>query len=475
MSACIPHTARCGTRSFQRITAGFLSTPGLPFAALLAAERIEQVFARHGGFFGQSGIYETSLVVWSWLSQVLRDGKEASCQAAVARVVAHCQQERRAVPTSDTGDYCRARGKLPNGALQELSGAVAQDLECAAEQSWLWKGRHAKLIDGFTFTMPDTPSNQARYPHPKTQADGVGLPIARVLLVLSLATACILDAAMGPYSGKGTGENALLRSLLPRLSAGDVAVFDRNFSSYVMLALLRLQGVDVCVRMHQSRRVNFRRGKRLGPKDHVVTWTRPDRPDWMTPEDFARIPETLEMRELAYRIVERGRRTEMVTIATTLLDAEAYPKDEVAQLYGCRWDSEVDIRSVKSNLNVAHVRCKSPEMVQRELWMTILAYNLIRTTAASAAALHGKLPRQISFTGTCQYVLAAWMSLFDGDCSLEERLARYRTLLAHIANCEVRNRPGRLEPRVLKRRRHRYPLMNKPRNVLRKELRKVCT
>ena len=475
MSASITHAARCGTRSFQRITAGFLSTPGLPFAALLAADRIEQVFAKHSGLFGQSGIYDTSLVVWSWLSQVLRDGKEASCQAAVARVVTHCQQEGRATPTSDTGDYCRARGKLPNGALQELSGAVARELESAAESRWLWKGRHAKLIDAFTFTMPDTRSNQARYPHPRTQTPGVGLPIARVLLVLSLATACILDAAMGPYSGKGTGENALLRSLLSGFSVGDIAVFDRNFASYVMIALLQAQGVDVCVRMHQTRHVDFRRGNCLGSKDHVVTWTRPARPNWMTPEAFAQIPKTLEMRELAYRIVERGRRTEVVTIATTLLDPEAYPKAEVAQLYGCRWDSEVDIRSVKSNLNVAHVRCKSPEMVHRELWMTMLAYNLIRTTAASAAALHDKLPRQISFTGTCQYVLSAWMSLFDGARSLEDRLSRCRVLLAHIANCEVRNRPGRLEPRVLKRRRHRYQLMTKPRSVLRKELSNVCT
>lgn len=475
MSSRIPNSRRRGTGSFQQIVAGFLATSGLPFADFLTADRIEQIFSKHGGLFGKAGIFSTPIVVWAWLSQVLSDGKEASCQAAVARVVAHCQQQGCDSPTSDTGDYCRARRKLPLGALQELSDTVARELESAVKPNWLCNGRHAKSIDGFTFTMPDTPANQAQYPQARTQADGVGLPIARVLLTVSLATAGIVAATIQKYSGKETGENAMLRSLLSTFSPGDIAVMDRNFSSYVMIALLQKQGVDVCVRMHQTRKVDFRRGKRCGRRDHVVVWKKPERPSWMPPEEFARIPDTLTMRELQYKVAEPGRRTGVVTIATTLLDAEEYPTKEIAQLYGLRWDAELDIRSVKSDLHVAHVRCKTPEMVRRELWMSILAYNLIRTTAARAAALSDKCPRQISFTSTCQFVLGAWMTHPAADHAPEERLDRYEHVLRTIAECEVRNRPGRLEPRVLKRRRHRYPLMQKPRHELREELRKTCT
>jgi len=462
-------------RSFQRVADAFLMQPGLPFAAILAAERIERVFAKHDGTFGEHGIYTTATMVWSFLSQVLRDGKEASCQAAVARVVSHCQQQGLAPPTSDTGDYCRARRKLSEAALRELSGDVAGELEAQADPRWLWKGRHAKLVDGFTFTMPDTEANQAAYPQPRSQQPGVGLPIARAVARRSLATACVLAAAIGPYSGKETGETALLRSLLAAFAGGDIAVFDRYYCSFMMIALLQAQGTDVCARLHQLRHADFRRGQRLGKDDHLIVWTRPQRPDWMDEATYARIPETLTLREIRYQVVEPGRRTKTVTLVTTLIDTDTATKDDLAELYGFRWNCELDIRSIKSNLNLAHVRCKSPHMVRRELWTTLLAYNLIRTTAAGAALLHDKQPRQISFTSTCQYVLSSWMLLSLQLLAPASWNSYCRRLLAHIATCEVANRPGRLEPRVLKRRRHGYKLMQKPRPVLRAELRKSCS
>jgi hypothetical protein len=185
---------------------------------------------------------------------------------------------------------------------------------------------------------------------------------------------------------------------------------------------------------------------------------------------YTRIPETLELREIHYNVVEKGRRTRTLTVVTTLLDTDKYTKEEIARLYGFRWNVELDIRSIKSNLNLGHVRCKSPEMVRREVWTTLLGYNLIRTTAAAAAVLHDKQPRQLSFTGTCQYVLASWMFFSTGVLPPGTVAALCQTALAHIATCEVANRPGRLEPRVLKRRRHGYKLMQKPRDVLRREL-----
>ncbi len=235
----IPHSPRPGSRGFQQVAAAFLLRAGLPFAEILSAEQIERVFAKQDGLFGNHGIYSTALTVWSFLSQVLRDGKEASCQAAVARVVCHCEQAGIDAPTQDTGDYCRARAKLPAAALRELSGEVAEQFQQAADESWLWQGKHhAKLVDGFTFTMPDTSANQAKYPQQKAQKPGVGLPIARAVVILSLATACAMDLAMGPYKGKETGESALLRQLLKSLAAGDIAVMDRYYCSFMLIAML---------------------------------------------------------------------------------------------------------------------------------------------------------------------------------------------------------------------------------------------
>ncbi len=468
--ATIPNSANSGSSRFQRIVDAFLAPPGLPFAGVLSAERIERVFARHGNLFGSGAIYSTAVMVWSFLGQVLRDGKEASCQSAVARIVTYCDQQGMAAPTADTGDYCKARAKLSENALRDVAREVAGQVQEQADANWLWKGLHAKLVDGFTFTMPDTNANQAEYPSPKTQQKGVGLPIARAAVILSLATACAMDLAVGPYSGKETGETALLRQLLRSFVFGDVAVVDRFYCSFMMIALLLSNNVQVCARMHQRRHVAFRRGRRLGKYDHTMVWTKPQRPTWMDQATYDAIPDTLELREIRYNVVQPGYRSKTITIATTLTDADTYSKEDIAQLYGFRWNSELDIRSIKQSLNLGHVRSKSPGMVRKELWTTLLGYNLIRTTAAAAALLHQKQPRQISFTGTCQYVLSSWMLL---SCRLlaPNVLERHcRQMLSQIAACKVANRPGRLEPRVLKRRRHGYKLMQQPRHVLRAKL-----
>lgn len=468
------HDSPCGGRSsFHQVVAGFLLQAGLPFASILSAQRIERIFAKHGNLFGRGAIYSTAVMVWAFLSQVLRDGKEASCQAAVARVVAYRQQAGQSIPTSDTGDFCRARAKLSEAALHDLTVEVAAELQEQADPQWLFKGLNAKLIDGFTFTMPDTLENRAQYPHPRTQKKGVGLPIARAAAILSLATACVMDLALGPYAGKETGETALLRTLIGSFQRGDLAVMDRYYGSFMMIGLLLGQGVQVCARMHQRRHVDFRRGRRLGKYDHVIEWTKPQRPDWMDQATYDLIPDKLLLREIRYNIVVPGRRTQSITVVTTLTDPEAYFKEDIAQLYGFRWNAELDIRSIKQALNLCHVRCKSPEMVHRELWTTLLGYNLIRTTAAAASLLHDKQPRQISFTSTCQYVLASWMYSAGEQIAAESIEMNCRETLSHIARCEVANRPGRIEPRVIKRRRHGYKLMQQPRHILRAKLQRT--
>lgn len=456
---------------FDNIASPFLQKSGLPFASVLEARSIQQVFRDEDALFAENDLFSTPVVLWAFLAQTLRDGKGAACAAAVADVATYMLQTGQQRPSGDTGDYCRARAKLNLNALQRLVRLSAQELESQANLSWLWKGRHAKIVDGFTFTMPDTSANQETFPQLATQTPGVGFPIARVCAIVSLATASVCDVAIGPYVGKQTGESALLREMLESFEKNDIAVFDRYFGSYMMLAMLSLRGVDSCARLHQARHSDFRRGRRLGTDDHLITWDRPPQPNWMSPEEYARIPETMQLREIRFQVTEPGKETEIITVITTLTDATEYSKEDIAELYGFRWNVEVDILQIKQTLNLDHVRCKSPEMVLRELWVTLLAYNLIRKLTATAAAVHDKQPRHLGFTFACQTVLASWMLVSTGSCSNPAMM--YTTLLKYIADNEVGNRPGRIEPRVLKRRRHRYPLMTRPRRELQAELGKT--
>ena len=329
------------------VAAPFLQGDGLPFAEVLDAEMIQRVFREENALFGQDAIFSTDIVLWAFLAQTLRDGKGAACATAVADITTYMLQTGRRPPSGDTGDDCRARAKLSPSALRRLVVESAQHLERDADDAWLWNGLHAKLVDGFTFTMPDTPANQEAFPPLASQAPGVGLPIARACTVVSLATACVCDVAIGPYAGQATGENALLRDMLESFDDNDVVVFDRYYCSYMMLAMLSQRGAQVCTRLHQRRPSDFRRGRRLGQDDHLITWTRPDKPTWMSEEQYGRIPETLTLRELRFNVTVPGRRTEAITVVTTLTDPKAYLQEDVATLYGARWNVELGIRDIK--------------------------------------------------------------------------------------------------------------------------------
>ncbi len=460
-----------GKNEFTVIADSFLHDPGLPFASVLDAEAIRRVFQEEEALFGQEDIFSTQVVLWAFLAQALRDGKGVACASAVADIATYLLQTGQQPPSGNTGDYCRARAKLKRTALQRLVRESAGQLEQTIDRAWLWKGLHAKLVDGFTFTMPDTPENQKAFPQIAEQPPGVGFPIARACVVLSLATACVCDLAVGPCEGKETSESALLRGLLETLDQDDVVVFDRFYCSFLMLVLLSLRGVQVCARLHHRRPIDFRRGRRLGPGDPLITWTRPKKPAWMAQEQYDQIPETLTLREVQFQVTVPGCRVETLTVITTLTDPQKYSRQDIANLYGFRWHAELDIRQIKQTLHLDHVRCKTPAMVRRELWVTLLAYNLIRKVIATAAAVHHKPPRHLGFTLACQCLLASWMLLATGAC--QDSQALYHLLLARLAAHEVANRPGRIEPRVLKRRRHRYPLMQRPRAQLQAELGKT--
>jgi hypothetical protein len=316
--------------------------------------------------------------------------------------------------------------------------------------------------------MPDTPENQGAYPQPGSQAAGLGFPVAR-LVVVSLAA--VLGAALGPIKGKQSGENILFHSLHEHLGRDDVVLADRDSGSYWEIALLLGLGVDTVMRLHQRRPVDFRRGQRLGREDHVVTWTKPACPEWMDAATYAALPATLKIRALRVRVIQRGFRTRLL-VATTLLNAKEFTREELAGLYRARWHAELDLRSIKQTLKMDGLRGKTPVRVRKEIWGHLRVYNLIRAARAQAALNQGVLPRQLSLQGARQ-TLEAFRSQLGQGSSIR-RGAVIHSVLTAIAGHRVGNRPNRYEPRVRKRRPKPYPLMTVPRQQAREQLAKAA-
>jgi hypothetical protein len=439
--------------------------PGLPFADLLPAEQVEEA-AEQQGYCFRERLYSPWVTLWVFLSQVL--DPEHCCRQAVARLLAFLAGRGLRPCSPDSGGYCKARGRLPEGLLAGLTrDAGHKPLEEAAPD-WLWKGRRVKVADGTTVSMPDTPPNQKEYPQARTQKPGLGFPIARLVVVFSLAVGTVLDAALGRYQGKQTGELALFRQLHDNLEPGDVVLADCCYCSYFEIALLQERGIDVVLRQHQCRHTDFRRGQRLGPRDHVVSWDKPVRPEWMDAATYARLPAQLRLRELEVRVRQKGFRRQRYVVVTTLLDSQEVTAADLAVLYRCRWQAERNLRSLKGTLQMDVLRCESPSMVRKEVWAHLLAYNLIRQVMAQAARQEGVRPWEISFAGALQTVRAFLPELQHARGQRWQRLVQ--EMLRAIGSHEVGDRPDRYEPRQTKRRPKSYPLMTEPRPQTRARL-----
>ena len=312
--------------------------------------------------------------------------------------------------------------------------------------------------------MPDTRANQARFPQVRSQKPGVGFPIARLVAIVSLSAGAVLDWAMAACEGKKTGETALLWRLMPQLKGGDVVIADGYYAGYFMIAGLIALGADIVMPQHHLRITDFRRGKQLGVRDHVVTWARPQRPTWMEEATYVTMPETLTMRE-----VRAGGKT----LITTLTDVRVMPKPALAELYAMRWHVELDLRAIKTVMQMDCLRCKTPAMVEKEIAAHLLAYNLVRAVMAQAADMNNLLPRQLSFKATLQLLNAFEMTLRHGS---PQRLAvRCAQLLMGLGRRRLPHRPHRVEPRAVKRRPTQHGLLTKPRHVLRARLLKLQT
>jgi hypothetical protein len=451
----------------------FLQDGDLPFTNVLTEEVLTQALAAVTGWLDR--IFSPLVTLWVFLGQVL--GADHSCRAAVARLIALRLAQGQRPCSAETGAYCQARKRLPESFFADVARQTGQALEADVDPQWLWKGRHVYLFDGTTVTLPDTRENQEAYPQVYNQQPGVGFPIARVAALISLACGAIVNLGVCRYAGKGQGEVSLLRQLWDVLRPGDVLLTDALMANWANIVMLKERGLELVGRLNKAHRTaDFRRGKRLGPQDHIVPWRKPTSIRSLDRQSYQALPESITVRETKFRVVQPGFRTKAVVVVTTLLDPRQATQDELAALYRARWNNELDLRSIKSTMQMDELRCKTPELVRKEIWAHVLAYNLIRTVMAQAAATHDVLPRSISFKGTMQ-TLEAFQPLLElqADRGRAHRLGLYEDLLRAVATHRVADRPDRFEPRVKKHRRNHYGWLTEPRSEVKRKMAKGIT
>ena len=365
--------------------------------------------------------------------------------------------------------YCQARAHLPLMVFRGVLAKLVQSLLPETRSEGLWRGHRTWLVDGSSFSMPDNPALQTKFGQPEGQANGCGFPVAKIMALFHAGTGLLFEIAAAPYR---THEMSRLREIHPVLKTGDVLVGDRGFCSFAHIAMLFQGGFHGVFRVHQRQIVDFTPGRRhfrqedpratkglprsrwvrrLGVLDQVVEWIKPEqRPDWMNAEDYEALPETLSIRELRYEVGGQGFRTRTITLVTTLVDADLYPLDELAKLYGMRWRVELYLRHLKTTMKMDVLKCMSVDGVLKELTVFAIVYNLTRVVMIEAARRQGVDVERISFVDALR-----WLEQAEPGDDLPKLVVNP-------------DRPNRYEPRVRKRRPKSYPLMTKPRSELRK-------
>jgi len=446
---------------------------GLPFSDILPEDMIQQTLEKENIKY-RKRLYDPIITLWTFIRQVLDPDK--SCKNAVSGVLSFLSDSAldnsaldngEELPSDDTGAYCKARKRLSLKFIIRLFRHVGQTIHQKPTHEFLWCNRRVFLVDGSTFSMYDTPENQQEYPQAKNQHEYHGFPVARILGIFCLASGALIDAAI---SSLCVSEISLFRMLYSRLNPGDVALGDKLFGSYGDIALLSKKGVDSVFRMHHLRKVDFRKGKRLGSKgiyDHLVTWKKPGKGTLhLQPELYARLPETMLVREIRYFIHIKGYRTKKVTLVTTLLDHHVYTYEMLAELYGLRWQVEIDLRHLKTTMRMEHLQSKTPEMVRKEFYVHLLAYNLIRATLWEAGIKHNVHPLRLSYKGATQHVLNFVPIL----AIIKDRDFIYGIMLTIISQGKLLERPFRVEPRMVRSKKRQFPRLTRPRQEIRQKL-----
>lgn len=410
--------------------------------------RVESLLPAH-----RERLFPPTETLSMFVAQVL--SQDRSCQNIVNQAVAKSLVHGLAPCSTHTGGYCKARQRLPLDMPKELAKFVARSLEEEIPLSWCWQGRRLRVVDGTTVTMPDTEENQSAYPQQRGQKPGLGFPICRLVAVTDLCSGAILDAAFGRFKGKGSDEQTLLRSLHGIFESGDIILGDAFFPTYIFIAEMLEKGVDILMEQYGSRRrsTDFRRGASLGQRDHLFEISKPaKKPDWIEQARFDALPDTIAVREFKVK----GK-----IIVTTLIDGKIYSKHALFRLYKRRWEIETNLGQIKTILGMNILSCRTPEMIAKEIWIYILAYNLIRLIMARSAQMTGLRPTDLSF----KHCLQLWLNYLQQTATMNK--VALEALFALMAQQRVAKRPGRMEPRAVKRRPKGYPMLLKPRAVSR--------
>jgi len=409
-------------------------------------------------------LFPQLITFWAFLAQVLERG--SPCRDALRRIAAWLQFEcpGSPSPSTHTGGYCRARSRLPDATLETIGDHMADQLERNLPNEELWLGRRVKIVDGTTASMPDTQENQEAWPQPRSQKPGCGFPLVKLVGFFSLGSGALLELAEG---NRHQHEMLLARELWSRLDSSDIVLADRGFCSYQDLNEIACVGADAVMRLHQMRKVDFRKGKRLGPNDQIVVWTKPlYRSAGCTPEAFAALPATLTLRMVRYHVQSPGFRTHEVVLITTLIDSIAYPASELAALYSKRWTVELHFREIKVLLGLDVLRCLTPTMIRKEIAMHRIAYNLVRLLMQRASVTHHVRLARISFKGTLDSLHHFSDAIHALAGHPRRQAALLEQLLQTIATDLLPLRPGRAEPRAKKRRGKNYHLLTNPRRKM---------
>jgi hypothetical protein len=437
-------------QQIEKFKISYFQSPNLPFSNFLADDDIADIIGHTP--HKRTAVFTPLITLKAFIFQVL--GDDGSCKQAVASVLADRVCDGKSANSANTGPYCKARQRLPLGQMKAAATNTGFRLHQRSPEKLKWFGFNVVLVDGFTVQMPDTTENQAVFPQPSHQKPGLGFPMIRLVALTSLAAGCVINYNLGPYQGKQTGETSLFSQMINCLSMGDLLMADRYYCTFAIIALSQAKNIPVLFQIHARKKVDFRRGQKLGAKDHLVEWQKPKRkPVWMTGEAYADLPDTIAAREFSVK---------GMVYVTTLLEAKKYPKTAIAIFYQQRWHIELDIRAIKTHMGMELLRCKTPEMVEKEIAVHVLAYNIIRGNLAQAAILHNKIPRQLSFRSAVQLVIQATNQLIVLKGILLNNVMQ--ALFKAIASTPVGLQKRKNQPRAIKRRPKPYPLLMIPRH-----------
>jgi len=408
--------------------------------------------------------FSLHVTFWAFLAQVLVP--QTSCRDIVRKVQAwYMLRDPKARPGSaSTAAYTKARKRLNSEMLAPIARHLIDRLEARVAPEQLWLNRHVRIVDGTAVSMPDTEANQELYPQPSSQKPGCGFPVMKIVGLFSLASGALLHFAK---SNLHVHESLVFRDMMDLLQKGDVLLADRGFCSFLAFWQLSQSGVDALMRLHHARKPDFRKGTRLGPDERLITWAKPAKcPKGIADEEFATLPDSLTLRHVRLRVSARGHRTQIVWLVTTLLDSNAYPIESLGELYFQRWGVELHFREIKITLGMDVLRCQTPDMVEKEVLMHSIAYNLVRSLMQKAAIDHGVDLSRISFKGTVD-TLRHWSASLEAlRGHPNKQKALLSAMLEIIAKDLVPLRPGREEPRARKRRPKNYHLLTKSRRKM---------